>query len=118
MKRGFALITVLAVAIIISLSSAKILQSLGSNASVKSNNLQDCRDQLLAEAGMQRALWQCSTPAGCVSEPNFSITVNINGLPVVVKVPITVSNADTAVVATPGYVPTKQIKVAVHYEDV
>ena len=118
MKRGFALITVLAVAIIISLSSAKILQSLGSNASVKSNNLQDSRAQLLAEAGMQRALWQCSTSAGCVSEPNFTISVNINGLPVVVAVPITVTDADTVAVPTPGYVPTKQIKVAVNYSDV
>ena len=118
MKRGFALITVLAVAIVVALATAKLLQSLGSNAAVKSNNLQDSRAQLLAEAGMQHALWRCSTAAGCLSEPDFAIKVNINGLPVDVPVPIKVEDADSTDVLTDGYVRTKQISVEVNYDDV
>ncbi|MEI7751254.1 MAG: hypothetical protein WCJ71_04090 [Candidatus Omnitrophota bacterium] len=118
MKRGFALITVLAVAIVVALATTKLLQSLGSNAAIKSNNLQDSRAQFLAEAGMQHALWQCSTPTGCLCNPEFQVSVNINGAPVIVEVPITVSDADKIEVATPGYVRTKQIKVEVDYSNV
>lgn len=56
-KNGFALITVLAVLIMIALGTATILQSIGSQTSMKSINLQEARDQYIAEAGMQYALW-------------------------------------------------------------
>jgi Tfp pilus assembly protein PilX len=121
MKRGFALITVLSVAIMIALGAATILQSMSSHVSMKANNLQESRAQFLAEAGMQRALWTCRTnmacgirPAPCcVSEPAFSITVNIAGAPVDIPVPISVTPSIGG--ATSG---TDEIFVRVKYTEV
>jgi type II secretory pathway component PulK len=59
MKNGFALITILAVVIMIALGAAALLQSVGSHIGMKSNNLQEVKAQYLAEAGMQYAMWKC-----------------------------------------------------------
>lgn len=68
MKKGFALITVLAVLIMIALGTATVLQSLGSQTSMKVTNLQEVKAQYLAEAGMQYALYKCRTNNGnCAS---------------------------------------------------
>lgn len=67
MKQGFALITVLAVLILIAVGTATVLHSLGSQTDMKSNNLQDIKSQFLAEAGMQHALWRCRN-GGCIDE--------------------------------------------------
>jgi len=73
-KKGFALITVLAVLVMIALGTATILQSVGSQMNMKSNNLQEVKSQYLAEAGMQYALWKCKT-SGCASMP-ASVTID------------------------------------------
>jgi Tfp pilus assembly protein PilX len=125
MKRGFALITVLSVAIMIALGAATILQSMSSHVSMKANNLQESRAQFLAEAGMQRALWTCRTntvgcavgeTTCCAAEPAFSITINIAGAPVNIAVPI-------RVIHNIGDVPickdcTDEIFVSVDYKEV
>jgi len=64
MKKGFALITVLAVLIVIALGTATILQSVGSQNDLKSNNVRDVQAHYLAEAVMQHILWQCRQPGG------------------------------------------------------
>jgi Tfp pilus assembly protein PilX len=64
MKKGFALITVLAVLIMIALGTATVLQSVGSQTNMKSSNLQETKAQFLAEAGMQYALYICRTSGG------------------------------------------------------
>ncbi|OQA57712.1 MAG: hypothetical protein BWY42_00388 [Candidatus Omnitrophica bacterium ADurb.Bin277] len=66
-KNGFALITVLAVLIIVTVGIVTILQSLGSQADMKTKNLQELKAQYLAQAGMQHAIWRCRT-SGCASE--------------------------------------------------
>jgi len=81
MQKGFALITVLAILIMIALGTATVLQSLGSQTNMKSINLQDLKAQYLAEAGMQRALWKCRT-TGCVAE-----TITIDGTSVAITLP-------------------------------
>jgi Tfp pilus assembly protein PilX len=72
MQKGFALITVLAVLIMIALGTATVLQSIGSQASMKSLNLQELKDQYLAEAGMQYALWVCRKNNGNCSSLNVT----------------------------------------------
>ena len=68
MKKGFALITVLAVLIVVALGTATVLQSVGSQTNLKSKNLQELKAQYLAEAGLQYVLWKCRTDAsGCSS---------------------------------------------------
>lgn len=85
MKNGYALITVLAVLIMIALGAATVLQSMGSITNVKSGNLQEVRGQYLAEAGMQYALAQCRTPGGCASVNGT--TKDIDGTAVKITVP-------------------------------
>jgi len=64
MKKGFVLITVLAILILIALGTAAVLQAVGSQTNLKFSNLQEVENQYLAEAGMQFALWNCRTN-GC-----------------------------------------------------
>ena len=87
MKKGFALITVLAVLIMIALGTAAILQSVGSLTNMKSNNIQEVKAQYLAEAGMQQALWKCRT-SGCGSSTSYTI----EGITVPITVAATGSN--------------------------
>ncbi len=68
-KKGFALITVLAILIVIVLGTATVLQSVGSQTNMKSNNLSEVKYQYLAEAAIQRALWQCRQAGGCAAIP-------------------------------------------------
>ena len=68
-KKGFALITILAVLIMIAVVAATLLQSLGSHTTMKANNLQEVKAQYLAEAGMQYAMWKCRQSGGCASLP-------------------------------------------------
>jgi len=101
MKKGFALITVLAVLIIIGIGSLAILKAVTSHATMKVRNVNEIKAQYLAEAGMQRALWKCRDNNGvCVSEPEF----NIDGT----KVEINVTEA-------PAGSKTYQIVVGVSY---
>ena len=77
MKKGFSLITVLAVLIVIALGTATVLQSVGSHTNMKSNNIQEVKARFLAEAGMQHALWRCRT-SSCTTETinNFAGTAS------------------------------------------
>jgi Tfp pilus assembly protein PilX len=72
LKKGFALITVLAVMIMIALGTATILQSMGSVSNLKNNNIREVQAQYLAEAGMQWALWRCRQAGGCSAQ-----TINV-----------------------------------------
>jgi len=87
MKKGFALITVLAIVIILGLGTATILQSVGSQMNMKSNNLQEVKAQYLAEAGMQHALWKCRT-SGCTTESitidGSTVAIDVSALPKIV----------------------------------
>lgn len=85
-KKGFALITVLAVLIVVALGTATILQSVGSQSDLKSNNVRDVRARYLAEAVMQQFLWQCRQPGGCgnpepVDLDGITFTINVDNLP-------------------------------------
>ena len=64
MKKGFVLITTLAVLIIIALGTVVVLRSMGSVINVKTVSLQEARDQYLTEAGMQYALSVCAAHNG------------------------------------------------------
>ena len=86
MKKGFSLIAVLAVVIMIALGTVTVLQSVGSQTSMKGNNLQEVKAQYLAEAGMQYALWRCRTSgSGCVTESlvidGTTIAINASASP-------------------------------------
>ena len=72
MKKGFIMITVLAVLIMIAVGAAAIMQSTGSLTALKINNVEDIKAQYLAEAGIQRAIWLCRT-AACASEAAYTI---------------------------------------------
>lgn len=61
MKKGFALISVLAALILITLGITTVLNAVASHAGLKNRTLQELKAQYLAEAGMQRALWRCRT---------------------------------------------------------
>lgn len=89
-KKGFALITVLAVLIMVAVGTATVLQSVGSQTNMKSNNFQEVKAQYLAEAGMQRALWKCRT-TGCIDE----LTYQIDGTTVAIDVTSLGSNLFT-----------------------
>jgi len=92
-KRGFALVTVLAVGIMISLGAATILQSMSSLGKMRATNLKEVRARYIAEAGMQHALYVCRTnPGGCASVPGFTVRVFMDGGWVNVPAPITVYN--------------------------
>ena len=92
MEKGFALITVLAVLLMIALGSAAILQSMGSQTNLKSLNVQEVQNQGLAEAGMQHALWRCRTnTTGCsgVTPCCIAEEVTIGGARVAIRLPET-----------------------------
>lgn len=69
-QKGFALITVLAVLIMLALGITAVLQSVGSHTSMKSLSVQETKAQYLAEAGMQYANWWCRTHSGDCSGLN------------------------------------------------
>lgn len=94
MKKGFALITVLAILIIIGFGSLAILKAVTSHSVLKTTNINEIKAQYLAEAGMQHALWRCRT-TGCQNE-----TLTIEGS----SVAITQSGANPV-----------QLKVTVNY---
>jgi len=74
MKNGFALITCLAVVIVVALGTAGILQAIGSFANMKANTIQEVQAKYLAEAGMEYALWKCRTVnGGCTDNLTYSI---------------------------------------------
>ena len=102
MKKGFSLITILAVLIMFTVGAATVLQSVGSHTNMKSNNLQEVKAQYLAEAGMQYALWQCR-PAngGCATNPTYSI-----------------DGTTVAITATTTVAPAYNILVQVSYTNV
>ena len=90
MKKGFALITILAVLIIIALGTATILQSVGSHTSMKSNNVSEVKAQYLAEAGMQYALWVCRKNNGNCSSAAGILNIATTGLEqdIIISLPV------------------------------
>lgn len=72
MKKATALVTVLAVAIIVGLGTAAILQAAISYANMKIITIERIKAQYLAEAGMQYAISQCSSG-------DFGSPVTLNG---------------------------------------
>ena len=88
MKKGFALITCLAVVIVVALATAGILQAIGSHANIKANNLQEVQARYLAEAGAERALWKCSAISGRGNTPPCApeLTYSIDGTTVAIDV--------------------------------
>ncbi|MFA7255030.1 MAG: hypothetical protein WC133_02880 [Candidatus Omnitrophota bacterium] len=109
MKRGFALITVLAVLMLIALGTATILQSVGTHTSLKAKNVQEVKAQDLAEAGMQHALQICRKNNGDCSLANITLLKADTLLEQDIKI--------TTVPATSGAA-SYTIKVEVNYPDV
>lgn len=97
MKKGFIMITVLAVLVMVALGAAALLQSAGSIAVLKANHVRDIRAQYLAEAGIQRAIWLCRT-TGCADEAAYSI----DGDTVAIDV-TDLGTGSTEIVATVNY---------------
>jgi len=90
MKKGFALITVLAVLILIALATATVLQSVGTQTNLKSINVQEVQGQGVAEAGMQHALWKCRTnTTGCGGAATCCVAevVTIENKRVAIRIP-------------------------------
>lgn len=81
MKNGFALITCLAIVIVIVVGTAGIFQAMGSYANMRANTLQEVQAKYLAEAGVELAMWQCRQVGGCLSQ-----SYNIDGRTVAVGV--------------------------------
>lgn len=75
LKRGFALITVLAMVIVISLGAATLLRSMGNVANLKSNSIADIQAQYLTEAGVEYAKWLCRN-AACPASTGNTITID------------------------------------------
>ena len=74
MKNGFALVTCLAIVVVIALGTAGIFQAVSSHANMKANTLQEVQAKYLAEAGMEYALWHCRTVnGGCVDNLTYSV---------------------------------------------
>ena len=80
-RKGFALITVLAVLLVIALGTATVLQAVGSHTNLKANNLSEVKYQYLAEAAIQYAQWKCRT-SGCA---NIVSPITIDGTNVTIN---------------------------------
>lgn len=93
MKKGFALITVLVVLILVAMGSAAILTSVGSFNTMKAKNVQEIKAQYLAEAGMQYALWKCRTSA-CATESISIDEVSVAITAALPKITVQVSYPD------------------------
>ncbi len=63
-SKGFALVTVLVVVIVVAALSAGVIQVLNSYTSLKQVSLEGIKAQYLAEAAMQWALYQCRSAGG------------------------------------------------------
>lgn len=71
-SKGFALITVLVVVIVVATLSAGMIRVLNSYTSLKQINLEGIKAQYLAEAAMQWALYQCRSADGvCPTEDDI-----------------------------------------------
>ena len=77
MKKGFVLITVLALLIMVALGAAAILQSVGSQTDMKSNNVKEIKTRYLAEAAMQHAIWKCRANGGVCSSDSITEDVTV-----------------------------------------
>jgi Tfp pilus assembly protein PilX len=64
MRKGYVLVLVLAIVIVLSLGILAVIKSTGSLATVKIRDLQELKAQYLAEAGMTYANWKCKKD-GC-----------------------------------------------------
>ena len=102
-KKGFALITVLAVMLVLILGIAAILQATGSHTNMKSNNLKELQAQYLAEAGMQRALWRCRKNNGNCSTANESITETVGGQSYTITTTATLAGSSYNITVTVPY---------------
>ena len=94
MKKGFALITVLVVLILVAMGTAAILKSVASHNTMKAINVQELKAQYLAEAGMQRALWLCRTNGGNCSVAN-NTTITTEEMPIRIITNPTIAGAAT-----------------------
>ncbi len=81
MKNGFALITCLAIVIVIVVGTAGIFQAMGSHANMRANTLQEVQAKYLVEAGVEQAIWQCKQVGECLDA-----SYNIDGRTVAVDV--------------------------------
>ena len=114
-RKGFILITVLAVLLVIALGAATVLQSVGSQANLKAKSLKEAKSQYLAEAGMQYALWKCRTSsctAGTIIDPLDGLateTIVIDATSVIIKYPVLPAPATAQLFA---------VQVSVNYADV
>lgn len=87
-KRGFALITILVILILITMGAVAILKAIGSHNTMKAISLQELKSQYLAEAATQAAMWRCRNASGnCTGVPNL---INVNG-----------TNVNMTVIGTP-----------------
>ncbi len=59
MKKGYVLILVLAIVIVLSLGILAVVRTTGGHTDIKIRNLQELKAQYLAEAGMTYANWKC-----------------------------------------------------------
>jgi Tfp pilus assembly protein PilX len=110
-KRGFALITVLAIVIMLTLGITAMLQFSYNQSKLQGATIMGTSAQYVAEAGMQQVLWSCRD-AGCSAnvvnmampsaDPNMTTTYTISDPPA----------GNTALAGT------KQIDVTVTYTDV
>lgn len=72
-QRGFALITVLAIAVVLGIATVAILQTAINFGQLKGDYRSSLQTQYIAEAGMQQALYTCRT-TGCASNSSFNMT--------------------------------------------
>jgi Tfp pilus assembly protein PilX len=69
-QKGFALASILVIMVVIMVGVTTLLQSMSSQAGMRTKGIAEIRAQYAAEAGLVRANWQCRTnPLGCQTEP-------------------------------------------------
>lgn len=78
MKKGFALITVLAVLLMISLGTAAILRSVSGHMNMKANHYQEFKAQYIAEAAAVYAAWRSRNGINTADE-NHIVTNETTG---------------------------------------
>ncbi len=111
------MITVLAVAIMVALGAATVLQSMSSYGVMKATTIKETQFKYLAEAAMQHALYRCRTntngcAAGlltcCVNESNFTVNTTVNGVSVNIPAPISIANVGSG---------TREVNTTIQYAE-
>jgi len=95
-SKGFALITVLVVVIVVATLSAGMIRVLNSYTSLKQVNLEGIKAQYLAEAAMQWALYQCRSADGvCPTDEDDIIQMPSDDLPAGMTSAISITDTDS-----------------------